>query len=81
MEALQRTVEKRIIQLGKELTEGKIDVLPARQRGSGQYSACTWCEYSGVCGFDEKIPGYSMRNLELEDDDAKEIIVNMYKEK
>ena len=63
MEALQRTVEKRIIQLGKELTEGKIDVLPARQRGSGQYSACTWCEYSGVCGFDEKLTGYGYKTI------------------
>lgn len=28
---------------------------------TGNESACTWCPYRAVCGFDEKIPGYRYR--------------------
>ena len=30
-------------------------------------TACDYCEYRGVCGFDERIPGYHFRNLSLFD--------------
>ena len=30
-------------------------------------NACTYCPYGGVCGFDEKIPGYAWRYLKNQD--------------
>ena len=29
----------------------------------GKKNACTYCPYSGVCGFDMDIPGYEFRRL------------------
>ena len=26
--------------------------------------ACTYCPYKGVCGFDQRIPGYGYRRLQ-----------------
>ena len=38
--------------------------------------SCKYCEYKGICGFDNKIPGYSKRKLELSDKEAMELIKN-----
>ena len=36
--------------------------------------------FADVCGYDEKVPGFSMRDLPLDDNAAKEVIINQYKE-
>ena len=40
--------------------EGEISVSPV---GDGKQSACDFCEYAQVCGFDKKLPGESERRL------------------
>ncbi len=45
---------------GALIMSGRAEVNPYRL---GQENACTYCPYRTVCGFDEKIPGCSWRNL------------------
>ena len=63
MDALRKHVRQEIIKLGRDLVEGRIDVYPARQQGTGSYSACRWCDFAGVCGFDDRLAGYRYRRI------------------
>lgn len=58
--ALQSYVHETVRTLGKEIMEGHIAVNPYIK---GQVSACTWCSYKSICGFDRKRRGYGYRNL------------------
>lgn len=58
--ALQGHVHETVRSLGKEIMEGHIAVNPYIK---GQISACTWCSYKSICGFDRKRRGYGYRNL------------------
>ena len=53
-------VREKIRETGREILEGNIAVNPCME---GASSACTYCDYRGICGFDEKIRGYEMRFL------------------
>lgn len=57
---LQGHVHKMIRTLGQEIMEGRIAVNPYKR---GQISACSWCGYKSICGFDQKRRGYGYRNL------------------
>ncbi|SFC39952.1 PD-(D/E)XK nuclease family protein [Butyrivibrio sp. YAB3001] len=69
--AITDYVGKKIKEYGKRILNGDIAVNPYEQ---GERSSCTYCEYRAICGYDEKIPGFSMRKLELNDKDALEAI-------
>lgn len=58
--ALQKYIHNTVRELGQEIMEGRIAVDPYRK---GQMSACTWCSYQSICGFDRKRRGYGYRNL------------------
>ena len=45
--------------------EGDVEVNPYKM---GKKSACAYCPYISVCGFDRKMPGYEYRNLKVFDD-------------
>ena len=45
---------------GAAMLEGEAAVNPYRM---GTETACAYCPYRSVCGYDEKIPGFRMRNL------------------
>lgn len=63
-------VNYKIKELGRGILEGDIAVNPCEQNGN---SACTYCAYRSVCGYDEEITGYEMRELgKLSRDDAIE---------
>lgn len=65
---LSEFVQRKLETLGKEILEGEIQVNPYRRKKS---SACDYCIYADLCGFDRKIPGAGYRQLrEL---DGKEI--------
>ena len=55
---------------------GEIDVNPYEL---GDKTPCEYCPYRSVCGFDEKIEGFSYRRLE-KFDQADEVLERMKKE-
>ena len=71
--AITRYVDKKIREFGRNILNGDIKINPYEMDGKG---ACKYCEYKGICGFDEKIPGYSRRKLDLDDKEAMEFIRN-----
>ncbi len=53
---------------GRAILAGNAALNPYRYR---QETACSYCPYKEVCGFDEKIPGYSYRKLiDMNQDEA-----------
>jgi ATP-dependent helicase/nuclease subunit B len=59
-EKLRRYVHERVKLTGQEILGGEIGVEPYK---SGQRTACDYCPYHGVCGFDKKTSGYDYRRL------------------
>ena len=51
--------------MGARIKKGEIPVNPY---ASGNVDSCEYCAYKEVCGFDEKIPGYTKRNLSKDKD-------------
>lgn len=60
---------KKTKELGKCIAEGEIAVSPAK---SGQESACQYCGYQAVCGFEKRIPGFVERDLSMKEAEAYE---------
>ncbi|MCI8327820.1 MAG: helicase-exonuclease AddAB subunit AddB [Lachnospiraceae bacterium] len=54
-------VQEKIRELGNGMMGGNTAVNPYLQ---DKKSGCDYCGYRSVCGFDEKIPGYTYRKLE-----------------
>ena len=59
-EELLHFVNQKIEHIRTEILEGEVGVQPYEL---GTKNGCTYCPYSGVCGFDPKIPGYEFRRL------------------
>ncbi|MCM1111628.1 MAG: exodeoxyribonuclease V subunit gamma [Muribaculum sp.] len=55
-------VNRKIREIGRKMLDGCISVNPY-EKGSAE-TACTYCAYKKVCGFDGAIPGYEKRRLE-----------------
>lgn len=66
-------VDEKITDLAKDMVQGNIDVSPYKLE---KKEACTFCPYNGICGFDEKLNGFSFRKLE-QIKDNQEIIYKM----
>ena len=49
-----------IEELGRRMLAGEIDVNPYELKGS---TACTWCNYRSICGFDTHMSGCGYRKL------------------
>ncbi len=47
-------------ELSGEILSGRIAVRPCRK---GQDTACDFCPYHSVCGFDRRLSGYGFRDL------------------
>ena len=54
-------VNSKIREIGREILNGNKKIAPYEK---GMMSACTYCAYKKVCGFDPAIPGYKKRKLE-----------------
>ena len=50
-------------ELGDEILKGNVEIAPYEL---GKRTGCDYCPYHGICGFDERIPGYRYRKLEEE---------------
>lgn len=57
---LDKYVKTKIRKICDSILEGDAEVSPYKM---GNKSACTYCPYISVCGFDRKMPGYEYRNL------------------
>ncbi len=60
MQTVSSYVNRKIRELGRGIMAGTISVNPYEQNGN---TACTYCAYKSVCGFDGRIEGYEMRRL------------------
>lgn len=56
---LSAHTEKKMVGLGQEILSGKIEAAPYRMR---ERTACEYCSYRGICGFDERL-GFSYREI------------------
>lgn len=65
-DAMNRYVRKKIAGLGKEIIDGATKINPYKLK---QRTACDYCQYGGICGFDTKLPGNTYRTLKLFDKD------------
>lgn len=64
-------VNHKVRQIGKEILEGNIAVNPCT-------SACEYCAYHAVCGYDEGMKGYTKR--ELKDMEEEEVLKRIREE-
>lgn len=55
----------KVKQFGNEIVDGTTCMNPYQM---GERTACDYCEYYGVCGFDQKLPGNTFRRLTEYDD-------------
>ena len=72
-EAISKFVDSKIKYFGNRILQGEIKVNPYEM---GDITSCTYCSYRSICGYDEKISGYSMRELNIKSDEAMELIRN-----
>ena len=61
IKALIEYVNNKIIKDGKKILDGDTRINPYRM---GNRTACDYCEYRSICGFDLRLPGYGYRNFE-----------------
>ena len=59
---LSKFVKSYIKDLIKDIKDGKIDLSPLRENKS--YSACTFCDYKGICKFDKIIDTTRFRDFD-----------------
>lgn len=59
-QALRQFVQNKLKSEGKEILNGTVSVNPYKQ---GNRSACDYCPYHPVCGFDLKTEGYGYRKF------------------
>lgn len=59
----------KVEQIAKQIKKGDISVNPGTD---GVHSACDFCSYSHVCGFEKRIPGYEERDMKLSEEEAYE---------
>ena len=52
-------VRNKIVETGNEIYAGNIKIAP---EGEGQTSACAYCPYRAVCGFDTRIAGFTEKH-------------------
>ena len=64
-DTLMKYTKQKIKSMGKEILEGNIAVNPYRD---GTDTACDYCRYKSICGFDEKLKGDRYREVEKLDD-------------
>lgn len=60
LETLSQFVQEKLETLGREILDGTIKVNPYKRKDR---TACAYCVYQDLCGFDRKIPGHQFRQL------------------
>lgn len=65
-ELLGKYADRKIKEIGTKILDGSIEISPYEY---GNRTACDYCTYKGICGFDLKSPGYEFRRLKQFKDD------------
>ena len=65
--AISSFVNRKIRDFGRRILDGDIQVNPYED---GLKQSCTYCTYRSICGFDEKIQGYTKRKLTISPEEA-----------
>jgi len=65
LQSIQNHVKSEAGRIGNEIAQGKVDVSPYRRKDKSgrEQSACVFCAYKAVCGFETGLPGYGYRVL------------------
>ena len=66
--AMLSYVRERVEEDCKRILEGEKDISPIRE--SLDKTACTYCPYHSICGFDPDLPGFSYRSMEKGEEEA-----------
>lgn len=72
-EVMSEFVNKKIKQMGQKIFDGDISIAPYELEGK---NGCSFCPYHTVCGFDERLPGFSYQKMP-KFDNAQEILEQM----
>ena len=75
LQVIAKYADAKAKELGSEILSGKADIAPYEMEN---HTGCDYCPYHGVCGFDERIPGYRYRKIGKES--KEEILRNMEQE-
>lgn len=59
----------KVEEIAKQIKNGEIAVNPGTD---GTRSACAFCSYRNVCGFEKRIPGYEERDMKMGENEAYE---------
>lgn len=59
-EALRKFVKRKLRSAGQEILKGTMGTKPYKQ---GNQTACDFCPYHAICGFDSRTAGYGYRRL------------------
>lgn len=66
LQLLSDFAKTKMKKIGNEIMDGKTEANPYV---IGDKTPCSFCKYKGICGFDEKLPGYKYRKLEKIDNE------------
>lgn len=69
---LQRTAEKVIKQIAKEILDGNIDIKPTYNKKT-KTEACKYCAYKSICRFNPNINNYAYIENKTKDEVLEEI--------
>lgn len=64
-EGLGRFAREKARQLGRGILQGQIAAAPYKRK---QSTACDYCEYRAVCGFDPRLPSFAYRTIRKQED-------------
>ena len=59
-DVIRTYTRKKVREIGEGIFSGNVKISPFQRDGA---TACAYCEYQGICGFDQKIQGYEYRKL------------------
>lgn len=62
---IRKYTELKIREIGRGILDGNAKASPYQL---GTRNACTFCPYGGICGFDQRLPGFQYRKLKTLDD-------------
>ena len=67
LKALLEFAKKEMLEGAKRIKEGEKGISPIRKEGD--ITACSYCPYHSICGFDEDIPNFRYRSPDSRTDD------------